>query len=95
MCVINDYADTQFSNFAIEYLHEREKVRETVLACSYWAHVESFKQKQYGQNFGTLSIKVKKETEAQQSLMALYFFLSAYALKILSHEYCVRSIQLI
>ena len=76
MCVINDYADTQFSNFAIEYLHEREKVRETVFACSYWVHVESFKQKQYGQNFGTLSIKVKKETEAQQSLMALYVFLS-------------------
>ena len=91
----HDYADTQFSNFAIEYLHEREKVRETVFACSYWVHVESFKQKQYGQNFGTLSIKVKKETEAQQSLMALYFFLSAYALKILSHEYCERSIHLL
>ena len=91
----HDYADTQFSNFAIEYLHEREKVRETVFACSYWVHVESFKQKQYGQNFVTLSIKVKKETEAQQSLMALYFFLSAYALKILSREYCERSIHLI
>ena len=91
----HDYADTQFSNFAIEYLHEREKVRETVFACSYWVHVESFKQKQYGQNFGTLSIKVKKETEAQQSLMALYFFLSAYTLKILSREYCERSIHLL
>ena len=91
----HDYADTQFSNFAIEYLHEREKVRETVFACSYWVHVEFFKQKQYGQNFGTLSIKVKKETEAPQSLMALYFFLRAYALKILSREYCERSIHLL
>ena len=28
------YTDTRFSNFAIEYLHENEKVRETVFACS-------------------------------------------------------------
>ena len=29
--------DTGYSNFAIEYLRENEKVRETVFACSYWA----------------------------------------------------------
>ena len=39
-----DYEDTQFSNFAIEYLHER-KVCETVFASSYGAQVKSFKQK--------------------------------------------------
>ena len=32
-----DYADTRFSNFAIEYLRENEKVRETVFDYSYWA----------------------------------------------------------
>ena len=40
--VVIDYADTQFSNFAIEYLHENEKVCETVLACSYGSQIESF-----------------------------------------------------
>ena len=35
--VVVDYADTRFSNFAIEYFRENEKVRETVFACSYWA----------------------------------------------------------
>ena len=44
--VVNDYADTQFSNFAIEYLHENEKLWESAFACSYGgAQVESFKQK--------------------------------------------------
>ena len=33
--IVVDYADTGFSNFAIEYLRENEKVRETVFACSY------------------------------------------------------------
>ena len=33
--VVKDYADTQFSNFAIEYLHENLKIRETVFVCSY------------------------------------------------------------
>ena len=28
-------SDTGFSNFAIEYLRENEKVRETVFACSF------------------------------------------------------------
>ena len=27
VCLVNDYADTQFSNFAIEYLRENEKNR--------------------------------------------------------------------
>ena len=31
--------------FAIEYLRENGKVRETVFACSYRAQFESFKQK--------------------------------------------------
>ena len=30
-----------------EFLHEKEKVRETVLACLYGAQVESFEQKMY------------------------------------------------
>ena len=29
--VVNDYVDTQFSKFAIEYLSENAKVRKTVL----------------------------------------------------------------
>ena len=29
-----DYMDSQFSNFTIEYLREKEKVRETVFTCS-------------------------------------------------------------
>ena len=45
LCLILDYSDTQFSNFAIEYLREKERVRETVFACSYGAQVESYKQK--------------------------------------------------
>ena len=39
--VVNDYEDTRFSKFAIEYLHKNEKVRES----SYEAQVDSFKQK--------------------------------------------------
>ena len=35
---------TRFSNFAIGYLHENEKVRDTVFACSYGAQIESFKK---------------------------------------------------
>ena len=30
--LVVDYSDTQFSKFAIEYLHENKKVRETVFA---------------------------------------------------------------
>ena len=51
---MNDYADTQFSNFAIEYLHEK-KVCETVFASSYGAQVKSFKQKKMVENLVTLS----------------------------------------
>ena len=39
-CVVVDYADTRFSNFAIEYLLENETFRETVFACSYCAQEE-------------------------------------------------------
>ena len=42
VCVVKD---TQFSSFAIEYLHENEKIRETVFVCSYVAQEESFMQK--------------------------------------------------
>ena len=42
------YADTRFSNFAIEYLLENKKVRERVFACSYRAQVECFKQNKNG-----------------------------------------------
>ena len=35
--VVIDYSDTGFSIFAIEYLRENEKVRETVFDCSYEA----------------------------------------------------------
>ena len=43
--VVIDYVDMWFSNFAIEYLCENEKDRNTIFACSYGAQVESFKQK--------------------------------------------------
>ena len=32
-------AEKQISNLSVEYLRENEKVRESVLACSYGAHV--------------------------------------------------------
>ena len=35
--VLVDFADNGFSNFAIEYLRENEKFRETVFVCSYSA----------------------------------------------------------
>ena len=35
---VDDYADTGFFIFAIEYLWEHEKVSETVFACSYGAY---------------------------------------------------------
>ena len=40
VCVVVDYVETQFSNFAIEYLRENEKSRETPFACSYGAQVK-------------------------------------------------------
>ena len=39
---VNEYVDTWFSNFAIEYLLENETFPTTVFACSYDAQVESF-----------------------------------------------------
>ena len=36
VCVVIDYADTWLSNFKIEYIHENERVRETVLALFMW-----------------------------------------------------------
>ena len=50
------FPSMQFSNFAIEYLFENEKVLETVLACSYGAHVESLKQKIMLENLLTRSL---------------------------------------
>ena len=41
--IVVDYAETQFSNFAIEYL--LKKVCKTVFACSFGAQVKSFKPK--------------------------------------------------
>ena len=55
--VVVDFADTRFSNFAIEYLRENETVCETIFACSYRAQVESFKQKMF-ENLVTLSLEV-------------------------------------
>ena len=46
--LVVDYADTQFLNFAIEYLHENEKVRKTVFPCSYRTQVESLKLNKNG-----------------------------------------------
>ena len=52
---IVDFADTQFSSFVIEYLYDNEKVCATILACSYGAQVESYKQKNTVKNLMTLS----------------------------------------
>ena len=43
--VVVDYAVMRFSNYKIEYPRKNEKVRETILACSHVAKVESFEQK--------------------------------------------------
>ena len=53
-----EYADTQVSNFAIEYLRGNEKGRKTFLACPYGAQVESFKQTKNGRkSCDTVSLK--------------------------------------
>ena len=54
--IVTDYAYTRFSNFAIEYLRENEKVRKTVFACSCGAPVKSFKHKNNVRNLVTLSL---------------------------------------
>ena len=49
----------RFSKFAMEFLRENEKVSETVLACSYEAQVESFKQKDGRKFRDTVPIRKK------------------------------------
>ena len=39
-----EYADSRISNFAIEYLREKEKVSDTGFACSFGVQVETFQQ---------------------------------------------------
>ena len=60
--IVVDYADTQFSNFAIENLRENEIVHETVCACSmcsYGAQVESFRQIKMVESLVALSLYSK------------------------------------
>ena len=52
---VNDNADMQFLNFAIEYFCKSKNVHETVFVSSYGAQVESFKQKKV-KNLVTLSL---------------------------------------
>ena len=54
-CVVVDYADTPFWNFAIKYLRKNEKVNETIFARSYGAQVKSFKLNFFLKNLVTLS----------------------------------------
>ena len=56
--IVADYADTRLSNFALAYLRENEKVRDTVVACSYGAQVESFKQKNGRKSRNTVPLKI-------------------------------------
>ena len=55
--VVVVYRDTQFSNFAIKYLRESEKCRETIFAFSYGAKVESFKQKNGRKSLDTVPLR--------------------------------------
>ena len=60
--IVVDYADTQFSNFAIKNLRENEIVHETVCACSmcsYGALVESFRQIKMVESLVALSLTVR------------------------------------
>ena len=54
--VVNDCSDKRFSAFAIEYLQENKKVRETVFAWSYGSLDESFQQIKMTKNIVTLSL---------------------------------------
>ena len=56
--IVADYADTRLSNFALAYLRENKKVRDTVVACSYGAQVESFKQKNGRKSRNTVPLKI-------------------------------------
>ena len=53
--LLNDLADTQIFNFAIEYLRSNGTVRETVLASSNLDQVETVEQKIGVENLITLS----------------------------------------
>ena len=52
---IGDYADTRFSNFVMKYLHENEKVSESVFACSYGPKLNLLNRKSV-KNLVTLSL---------------------------------------
>ena len=56
--LVNVNADTRFSNFAIEYLWENKKVRETVFASSYGAK-SIFKQKNWQKSRDTASLRAQ------------------------------------
>ena len=43
--VVVDYADMQISKLANDYVRENERIRDIVLACSYWAKAESLSKK--------------------------------------------------
>ena len=53
--LLNDLADTQIFNFAIEYLRSNGTVRETVFASSNLDQVETVEQKIGVENLITLS----------------------------------------
>ena len=57
VCVVVDYTDKRFLNFAIEYQSKNEKVCKSVFACSYGAQIESFSGKKIMvENLVTLSL---------------------------------------
>ena len=56
-CVAIDNVYMRFLNFAIEYLHKNEKVRETVFACSYEAQVESLSKKNWRKSRDTIHLQ--------------------------------------
>ena len=72
------YADTRFSNFAIEYLLENKKVRELVFACSYGAQVECFKQNKNGRKSRD-TVPLMDQTMQN---MAVSFFLSMLRVRV-------------
>ena len=53
-CIVVNYADTLFSNFANEFLCENETVHETVFAGLCGDQVESFKQNKCRKSCDTL-----------------------------------------
>ena len=62
--VVVDYAETRFLNFVIKYLCENEKIRETVLGCSFGAQVKSFVQNNISRKSrDTVSFSTKSSSE--------------------------------